>query len=310
MEPFIAQRIRDQDYQDYPGAPHWLNIAAVWVLPQMRNWVYVAVLDLNDQQDSYDDVVALARASGAVLQVDASISMAMEEIVVIRVCGDEFVNCLQSLLSPPEPATVVDDFPVGNWISIARMGSHFGDINCIIAHHGGVIFIATIMRQSFQEYLEHPVWSPQVLRSPLVNLSYALTLRVEGMGEITIGEMECMQEPDSLCRIFMKSGLRVIAYYPWELRMLSANGSPLTINGLQENTFQKAGLPAHLIEFMPPTKEKFLEFSPSDRVRLCDGSGVVTSCAVINDETRVCWVYAEKHQIAFVIPESRLVREL
>jgi hypothetical protein len=307
--------IREQTYLDWPGAPTWLNVVASWRLPQLQNWVYVAVLPIKDQ-DPYADVEKMARTSGAIVELDSQPTITDKDCFVVRVAGDEFSDCLQSLGNPPNCEAEQDDFPVGNWASIARMGSYFGDIACILAHRYNVIFVATLVRMCSDADLMDKAYCPHVLRMPLIGLRGAVSGGTQDIEEISFGEIECTKEADGPQRMFTKSGLRVMAYHPWELRRERADGSPLSLTEREAQLFRQA-LPANLTESMPLPEEKVSLFSNSERVRLSDSPGVLTERCfhltshsfTLDKELSFREVYVEKSQSICYIPEKRLMKE-
>jgi hypothetical protein len=281
----------------------------------MQNWVYVAVLPIKGQ-DPYDDVEKMARTSGAVVDLDLQPSTTEKDCFVVRVAGDEFSDCLQSLVNPPSLEAELDDFPVGNWASVARMGSYFGDTACIVAHRHSVIFVATLLRMCSEADLMDTAYCPQVLRMPLIGLWDGVSGVTDDIEEISFGEIKCTQEREAPQRMFTKSGLRVMAYHPWELRKESADGSPLSLSEQEAQAFRQA-LPAHLTECMPLSKEKVSLFSTSERVRLSDSPGLLTERCfhltwesfTLDKDLSFREVYVEKSQSICYIPEKRLLKE-
>jgi hypothetical protein len=315
MEAHVNFCIREQTYHDWPGAPAWLNVVTSWILPQLQNWVYVAVLPVKDQ-DPYADVEKMAHTSGAVVELHLQQSITDKDCFVVRVAGDEFSDCFRSLVNPPDFEAELDDFPVGNWVSIARMGSYFGDTACILAHRHSVIFVATLVRMCTDADLMDAAYCPHVLRPPLIGLRGGASEGTEDIEQISIGEIECTKEGNGPQRMFTKSGLRVLAYYPWELRRESADGGPLSLTEREALLFRQA-LPAPLTESMPFPEENVSPFSHSERVRLSDSPGLLTEgCFHLTSRSFTFdkalsfrEVYVQKSQSMCCIPEKRLIKE-
>jgi hypothetical protein len=315
MEAQVNFCIHEQTYHDWPGALAWLNVVASWKLPQLQNWIYMAVLPIKDQ-DPYADVEMMAHTLGAVVELDSQSSITDKDCFVVRVAGDEFSDCLQCLVNPPHVEAELDDFPIGNWASIARMGSYFGDTACILAHRHSVIFVVTLVRMCSEADLLDAAYCPQVLQMPLIGLRDGVSEETEDIEEISIGEIECTKEGNGIQRMFTKSGLRVMAYYPWELRRESADGAPLSLTKWEAQLFQHA-LPDYLTKSMPLSEEKVSLFSNSEWVQLSDSPGLLAEghfhltsrSFMLDKDLSFREVYVEKSQLKCHIPEKRLLKE-
>jgi hypothetical protein len=162
LEADINSHIWEQMYLNWPGALAWLNMVTSWTLPQMQNWVYVAVLPIK-HQDPYDNIEKMPCSSRAMVNLDLQPSTTEKDCFIVRVAGDEFSDCLQSLVNPPSFEAELDNFPVGNWASVAQMESYFGDTACIMAHCHSVIFVATQLRMCSEADLMDTAYCSQVL---------------------------------------------------------------------------------------------------------------------------------------------------
>jgi hypothetical protein len=316
QEPFVARAIRDQEYE---GEPLWVNVLAVWVLPQMQNWVYVAVVA--DTSDPYPVLVELAcRTVKAPLIVNHTVAWHALDAefkygTIVRVCGDEFSDSFQSLVCPPVFTTELDAFPVGNWVTIARMGSYFGDVGCVIAHDFGVIFVATQMRMHSEAQELDATYAPLLLRMPHIGFGDVAVLMDENKEELEIGGIACIRERHGLERTFTMSGMRVMGYHPWELRIDRADGFPLTVIDQQAQFFQQ-GLPSERVESMPPVKDSPYpyEFISAERVRLDCKTGLLMKKLVMLDVDTLAWeVYHTDDNMnmkaCWTVPEKRLKKE-
>jgi hypothetical protein len=283
----------------------------VWTLPQLQSWVYVAVLDVANQ-DSYNDVVRMARTSGAWSEASGK----PDDPYVCRVCGDEFLAALRSLLNWTPCAMDLDDFPVGNWASVARIGTYCGDIGCIIGHRNGGIFVATLVRSCTKEEFVDEGYCPHVMRPPVIGVCDIGDL-TENREQIEFGQVQCIHECSGRRRTLTTSGLNVTCYRPWELRMASPDGSPLSLTEWQAEMFRMS-LPAHFIASMPLPKEELPRFSAGERVRLNDCPGVLTGHWLSppmtpsfqhDDESTLWQVYVPKRRSHCYIPVQRLIKE-
>ena len=152
----------------------------------------------------------------------------------------------------------------------------------------------------------NPNYAAQVLREPIVGLWYADQIQTL---DITFCGMECRQEPNKPFRTFTKSGLRIVPYYPWELRMCGADGSELAVSEIRRQVFQD-GLSAEFIKSIP-TADTVTCFSEGERVRFSDSAGFITRVSphLLDDETPAWQVFVEKCGCAHPIPERRLRKE-
>jgi hypothetical protein len=274
----------------------------------------VAVVDDPTRGETYRELVEVARTAlrtsvtppTDVISTTEWMFSGPEDVVVVRVCGDEFSDCVQSLVCPPEFKTALDDFPVGNWVSIARMGSYYGDIGRVIAHQDKVIFVATLMRMRSEAQEFDVNYAPHMLRMPQAGLWPAPATATEN---IEVGGIECTQERDGLRRIFTKSGIRVMVYHPWELSMASPDGSPLKLTDRQARWFQE-GLPSEYVESMPPVQTPHFPFLVGERVRLFDCAGLLLQQGIMLDEDTPAWrVYEEEGRAYCLVPAKRLIKE-
>jgi hypothetical protein len=168
-----------------------------------------------------------------------------------------------------------------------------------------LLFIAILCRmRTGTEGCEH---SPYLLRVPLLGLVNESMLQGE-VEEIMVGKIECKQYT-SPRRTFTKSGLKIMAFKPWELRRDSVDGSTLTLTKHQAGLLLQA-LPDHLTVSMPPIQVQPHSFLASECVQLCDGVGVITDRFMVLDaDTRALIVYAEESKQFHAIPEKRLMKD-
>jgi hypothetical protein len=191
------------------------------------------------------------------------------------------------------------------------MGLHFGDVGCVVGHTNSLVHVVTLIQAEKQ--------SAEAPEARQALMQYAVHHGLAGPPEegidVNVGGIECWEKhlrESGQVLVLTKSSLRLIMYWPWELRCDLADGSPLSLEASRRELF-KAALSPELMKRCPPATlaRDYPLFLSGERVRLKDGVSITTDAPPwrYTDNDAAIEVYALRTRTRHYIPERWLVKE-
>jgi hypothetical protein len=222
--------------------------------------------------------------------------------LVVRVCGDEFVQSLQALSLPSKPQDE-PPFKIGDWVCVTRLGNYRGDIGCIHGIEGAYIMLLLPPRicDGEEEFEEYRTWCIQKAD----NVHWSWPLAVETHPHFGL---DCLEHEEGWLTAKDRLTLLLKPFKAWELSHHLPDRCELSILPFLANIFRKFLNPP-MCEHIPPARTWFRPFlePAGELVLLGSNVGVVIRLGLVAHTGQLLEVYLMGKRV-FQIPEQCLIK--
>jgi hypothetical protein len=233
---------------------------------------------------------------------------------VHRVAGEEFIQVMTSVAHPPAWTPSIYNYRVGEWVSVARPGSFFGDIAFVVhlfpsgRHRTPSLTVACIQRDCERGHAD---------RGELLVLP---TSKIVAKDDPPAGELGRLKFwADERGDKYTRKGLLLRNFLPWELRRDGVDGAPLTLTADQAACFEACiddeflhDLSLNTIN-LPKSVTPMTTFASPipGEVVLVNGHQAITQAPVVlvgQETTPYWWVHSMNTREGFVVHRDYLLK--